>query len=186
LQWQERVLLQGLVLAQKRGLLRQPERRLLRCEGRAQFWRQVQRREPALLRCHWRGLVRGPFIGPEQGHERSLRPAPWQRLLRVHERAQHRGQGLPQPSRGREKLGQCRSQNADTRSQNSRKEKGLEHSMGTKSEARCQMAEVRSAVNGMPRSHVAFGGCGFSNTGERSRTANQKPDYGRDRTLPEM
>jgi hypothetical protein len=47
-------------------------------------------------------------------------------LLQGLEQAPFRGQGLPPPSRGREKLGQCRSQNADTRSQNSRKGKDLQ------------------------------------------------------------
>jgi hypothetical protein len=56
LQRQEPVLLQGLVQAQVRGLSRQQERRLLRCEGRVLLRAQMQHREQALLRCDERRL----------------------------------------------------------------------------------------------------------------------------------
>jgi hypothetical protein len=52
--------------------LRQPERRLLRCEGRVLFRVQMQHLEQALLRLAERGLVRGLVMGPERGHERPL------------------------------------------------------------------------------------------------------------------
>jgi hypothetical protein len=69
-------------------------------------------------------------MGPERGllqrQERLLLPSLARRLLQVPEQSPHKGQALAQLSRGREKLGQCRSQNADTRSQNSLKGKDLE------------------------------------------------------------
>ena len=94
-----------------------PERWLLLRPERLRF--------PALLRRQERRPVRGPSMGPErwllQRQERMLCPP----LCRPQERRPSRGQGLPQPSGGREKLGQRRSQNADTRSQNSPKNKNL-------------------------------------------------------------
>ena len=50
MQRQQRVLLQDLVQAQVQALLRQQERRLLRCEGRVLLRVQMQHREQALLR----------------------------------------------------------------------------------------------------------------------------------------
>ena len=86
---------------------------------------QVLNRDRALLRFEERGLVPGLVMVPERGHERPLCPVPYRRPLRLQERGPFRGQGLPQPYRGREKLGQCRSQNADIRSLNSPKNKNL-------------------------------------------------------------
>ncbi|MCX6843076.1 MAG: hypothetical protein NTX53_12430 [candidate division WOR-3 bacterium] len=125
LQRQERVLLQDLVQAQVRGLLRLEERRLHRYEGWAQFKARLQEPEPVPVRVDKRAQVRGQVIGQEREQERASYPGPERRLLRVPEQGPHKGQGLPQPSRGREKLGQCSSQNADTRSRNSRKGKDL-------------------------------------------------------------
>ena len=45
------MLLQGLVQAQVRGLLRQRGRRMRRCDDRMQFRVQVQHREQTLLLC---------------------------------------------------------------------------------------------------------------------------------------
>jgi hypothetical protein len=147
LQRQEQVLLQGLVQAQVQGLLRQHERRLLRCEGRVLLRVQMQHREQALLRFDERAQARGPGIRPERGQERPPHPAPYRRLLRVPEQGPHKGQALPQLSGGRGKPGQCRSQNGDTRSQNSRKEKDLEHAVGRsqKLDVRWQKSEVLAA-----------------------------------------
>jgi hypothetical protein len=73
--------------------------------------------------------MRYQVMGPERWlllrPERLPFPALLRRLLQVPEQGPHKGQGLPQPYRGRETLGQCRSQNADTRSQNSPKNKNL-------------------------------------------------------------
>jgi len=157
---QERVLLQGLVQTQVRGLLRQRERRLLRYEGRVRFRAQVQHRNLMLLGFEYRRLVRGPSMGPERWLSQRPERLPFPTLWRPQERGPFRGQGLPQRSRGREKLGQCRSQNADARSQNSWKGKGLEHEgeaevkrqkpraksqnrgHGTMNEERCTMYDV--------------------------------------------
>jgi hypothetical protein len=99
---------------------------------------RMRHREQALLRFDERAQARGPVMRPERGHERPLHPAPYRRLLRVPEQGPHKGQGLPQPSGGREKLGQCRSQNADTRSQNSRK-----GGLRTRGRGRSQRLDVR-------------------------------------------
>jgi len=96
-------------------------------------------------------------------------------LCRPQERGPFRGQGLPQGSRGRERLGQCRSQNTDTRSQNSRKGKDLEHDergaqvKWQKPRAKSQN-QGRGTMNDTRRtiyegtSDVTFWGRGFSNT----------------------
>jgi hypothetical protein len=59
LQKERRVLLQGLVQTQVRGLLR--------CECRARLLVQMQRREQTLYWFDERGLVRGLVIGLERG-----------------------------------------------------------------------------------------------------------------------
>jgi hypothetical protein len=117
LQPQERVLLQGLVQAQVRGLLRQQERQPLRCEGRVLLRAQMQHREQVLLRLDERAQARGPVMRPERGHERPLRPPPYRRLLRVPEQGPFRGQGLPQLSGGRAHRGKskCKMQSAKWR-----------------------------------------------------------------------
>ena len=84
-----------------RGLLRQPERRLLQYEDRALFRAQMQHPEQALLRFDERVQARGPVIRPERGQERPLCPAPYRRLLRVPEQGPLKGQALAEPSGGR-------------------------------------------------------------------------------------
>jgi hypothetical protein len=130
----------------KRMLLQNPElvpvrkqkRRLLRHEDRVQLRAQVLNRDRALLRLNERAQARGLVMGPERGQERPLYPVPWRRLLPVPKQGPLKGQALAQLSGGREKLGQCRSQNADTRSQNSLKGKDLGRDGG--GEVRCQKA----------------------------------------------
>jgi hypothetical protein len=97
-----------LLRAQAREPLWQQERRLLRHEDRVLVWVQVQCRNLVLLGYEYRRPVRGPSMGPErwllQRQERMLCPA----LCRPQERGPgkvlYRGQGLPRPSRGWEKL----------------------------------------------------------------------------------
>ena len=86
---------------------------------------QVQRQEGTLFRFDERGPIRYQVTGPERHLLLQPERLPFPTLLRPQERRPFRGQGLPQPSGGREKLGQRRSQNADTRSQNSPKNKNL-------------------------------------------------------------
>ena len=102
---------------------------------------QVQRRNQVLLGFECRRPVRGP----SRGSERLPLQWPERRPQRAHERSPFRGQGLPQPHRGQREPGEFRNQNADTRSQNSWKGRELGTDDGAKSEARCQIAEVRSA-----------------------------------------
>ena len=74
----------------------------MRYEDRVRFRAQVLSRNRVLLGYECRRPVRGPSMGPErlplQRPERLRFPA----LLRLQERGPFRGQGLPQPSRGRE------------------------------------------------------------------------------------
>ena len=142
----ERVLLQGLVQAQVRGLLRRREQRLQRCENRVLLRAQMQHPEQALLRFDERVQARGSVVRQERGQERPLYPAPQRRLLQAPEQRPFRGQGLPQLSGGWEKLGQCRSQNADTRSQNSRKGMDLQDLVQPPAGQRCTMYEETSPV----------------------------------------
>lgn len=138
----ERTLLRGLdrvlLRAHAREPVRKQDRRLLRREDRVRVRAQVQCRNRVLLGYEYRRPVRGPVMGPErlpaQRPERLRFPA----LLRPQGRGPVRGQGFPQPSGEREKLGQCRSQNTDTRSQNSLKEKDLRYVRG-----RSQKPDVR-------------------------------------------
>ena len=110
------------------------------------FTVQVQCRNLVLLGFKYRRPVRGPSMEPErlplQWPERLMFPA----LSRPQERRPFRGQGLPQPSRRREKLGQCRDQNADTRSQNSQEEKDLGNDGG--GEVKRQKPEAKSQNRG--------------------------------------
>jgi len=117
------------------GLGRGLDRRLLPTPGRSEEQGLVRERdrcpEQMLFRATEQGLERRPLPKPRQTPERGPRRTslqePEQTLQRALERGPVWGKGLPQPSRGREKLGQCRSQNADTRSLNSRKGKDLEN-----------------------------------------------------------
>ena len=122
--------------------MRMQDRRLLRNDDRVRVRAQVQHQEGSLFRLEERVQARGLVMGPERVHEQPLYPVPWRRLLQVPEQRPHRGQALAQPSRGREKLGQCRSQNADTRSQNPLKGKDLEHE--DEGEVRRQKPDARS------------------------------------------
>ena len=72
----------------------------MRYRDRVRFRAQVQYREQSLLRTS----ERRPFIGPERWlfktQKRLLLPALLGRLQLVQERGPHKGQELPQPSRG--------------------------------------------------------------------------------------
>jgi hypothetical protein len=78
--------------------VRKQKRRLLRHEGQVQLRAQVLNRDRALLRLNECGLVRGPVIRQERGHERPLYPVPWRRLLQVPEQGSLKGQALVQAS----------------------------------------------------------------------------------------
>ena len=78
--------------------VRKQKRRLLRHEGQVQLRAQVLDRDRALLRLNERGLVRGPVIRQERGHERPLYPVPWRRLSQEPDRSLHKGQALAQLS----------------------------------------------------------------------------------------
>ena len=125
----ERKLFRGreqiLLRAQARKPLRQQGRQPLRDEDRALFRAPEQRRNQVLLGFECRRLARGPSMGPMRLPLQWPERLPLPTLLRRQERGPFRGQAFPQPSRRREKLGQCRDQNADTRSQNSRKDDDL-------------------------------------------------------------
>ena len=77
----------------------------MRYEDRVLVRAQVQCRNQVLLGYEYRRPVRGPSMGPErwllQRQERMLCPA----LCRPQERGPVRGQGLPQPCRGRWQVG---------------------------------------------------------------------------------
>ena len=57
-----------------------------------------QHPEQALARFDKRVQARGPITGPERVRERTLYPAPQQRLLQTPEQRPFRGQALPQLS----------------------------------------------------------------------------------------
>jgi len=109
---------------------------------------QVQCRNQVQLGFEYRRPVRGLVIGPERGPLQWPERLPSPMLLRLQDRGAFRGQGLPQPSRGREKLGQCRSQNADTRSQSSRKERDLGHDGGGEVKRQKPRAESQNRGRG--------------------------------------
>jgi hypothetical protein len=90
----ERMLLQN----PERVPVRKQKRRLLRHEDRVQLRAHVLNRDRALLRLNEWGLVRGPVIRQERGHERPLYPVPRRRLLRTPEQRPLKGQALPQRS----------------------------------------------------------------------------------------
>ena len=100
---------------------------------------QVQCRNQVPLGYEYRRPGRGPSMGSERlplrWPERLPFPTLLRRLLQVPEQEPHKGQALPQPSGGREKPGQCRNQNSETRNQNSLPEKDLDQvGRGTRNE----------------------------------------------------
>ena len=104
-----------------------------RCLGRGQErmpgWTQERRHEKGPGRHEEQKSERGLVLGLERGLEQRQGQCPDPTLLlcpeRRHDRGLLRGEGLPQPSGGWQKLGPCRSQNADTRRYNSRKDSEL-------------------------------------------------------------
>jgi len=128
---------------------------------------QVQCRNQVLLGYEYRRPVRGLVTGLERELLQRQELLRFPALRRPQERGPFRGQGLPQPYRG-----QRRPDNSETRIQRPEtrtlgRRKSWDVRAGPKSEARCQMAEVRSADSGMTTGDVTFGGGGFSNTVDR-------------------
>jgi hypothetical protein len=87
------------------------------------FRAQVQHREQTLLGFEYRRPVRGPRMEPELLPLRWLERLRLPRLCRPQERGPLRGQGFPQPSRGRENgmAGEVRGQKLDARIQKCRR-----------------------------------------------------------------
>jgi hypothetical protein len=89
------MLLEDVERALVRGPLRLEERRLLRGLGRMQSYVPLQSAEKVPLRRDERVPARGPVIGMERGHERTLFFGPERRPLRVVERGLHKGLEFP-------------------------------------------------------------------------------------------